>query len=140
VPRTPSKREVVRKAAEQGLRRPVQPGRLLRQGHRGAQGPRRGVKWFARPLNRIPQAQYSLASATTRHRRAQGLRRAAKWLRKAAEQSDAEAQNNLALCYAMANGVPKDHVEAVKWFRKAAEQDHTDAQVNLAVATLKATA
>ena len=56
---------------------------------------------------------------------------AVKWYRKAAEQNDAEAQNNLGLCYANGQGVAKDEVEAVKWYRKAAEQNYAEAQYNL---------
>ena len=48
---------------------------------------------------------------------------AVKWYRKAAEQNDADAQNNLGVCYANGQGVAKDEVEAVKWYRKAAEQN-----------------
>ena len=43
-------------------------------------------------------------------------------LRKAAEQGDAWAQNNLGLAYNTGRGVAKDQVESVKWWRKAAEQ------------------
>ena len=53
--------------------------------------------------------------------------------RKAAEQGDASAQNQLAICYAEGKGVPKDDVEAVTWFRKAAEQGAAEAQYNLAM-------
>ena len=45
-----------------------------------------------------------------------------KWYRKAAEQGDAKAQNNLGVVYDRGEGVPQDDAEAVKWYRKAAEQ------------------
>ena len=53
---------------------------------------------------------------------------AAKWYRKAAEQGDADAQNNLGLCYERGQGVPEDYEEAVKWYRKAAAQGHAGAK------------
>jgi uncharacterized protein len=48
--------------------------------------------------------------------------------RKAAEQGDALAQNNLGLMYAHGKGVPENDVEALKWYRKAAEQGNAQAQ------------
>ena len=45
---------------------------------------------------------------------------AVKWYRKAAEQGDAKAQNNLGVKYGNGLGVLKDYKEAVKWYRKAA--------------------
>lgn len=56
---------------------------------------------------------------------------AAKWYRKAAEQGDMEAQNNLGVCYAEGTGIRQNYQEAARWFRKAAEQGHMDAQLNL---------
>ena len=44
------------------------------------------------------------------------------WYRKAAEQGNATAQNNLGICYEDGEGVTKDISEAVKWYRKAAAQ------------------
>ena len=58
---------------------------------------------------------------------------AVKWFRKAAEQGDAAAQNNLGSCYYNGHGVTQDYYEAVKWYRKAAEQGDADAQYNLGV-------
>ncbi len=58
---------------------------------------------------------------------------AVKWYRKAAEQGDADAQNNLGDCYKNGWGVPQDYSEAVKWYRKAAEQGNVFAQYNLGV-------
>ena len=56
------------------------------------------------------------------------------WYRKAAEQGDADAQNSLAMCYYMGQGVAKDAAEAVKWYRKAAEQNSAIAQCSLGYA------
>jgi TPR repeat protein len=52
-------------------------------------------------------------------------------LRAAAEQGDAGAQFQLALCYRKGAGVAQDDRAAVEWYRKAAAQDHADAQYNL---------
>ena len=56
---------------------------------------------------------------------------AVKWYRKAAEQGNAQAQNNLGVCYENGEGVTQSYSEAVKWFRKAAEQGQVNAQHNL---------
>ena len=50
-----------------------------------------------------------------------------------AEQGDAEAQNEVGLCYINGQGVERDDTQAEEWFRKAAEQWNTDAQDNLGV-------
>ena len=54
-----------------------------------------------------------------------------KWYRAAAEQGDATAQFNLALCYEKGIGVEQDAADAVKWYRAAAEQGDAAAQNNL---------
>ena len=51
--------------------------------------------------------------------------------RKAADQGDARAQNNLGAMYENGQGVPKDFVEAVKWYHKAAEQGAASAEYAL---------
>ena len=56
---------------------------------------------------------------------------ALQWYRRAAEQGDADAQNNLGTMYAKGQGVPQDDTEAAKWFRRAADQGDADAQYNL---------
>jgi TPR repeat protein len=53
--------------------------------------------------------------------------------RRAAEQGNAQAQNNLAFAYEQGYGGPRDYELAVLWFRKAAEQNDATAQFNLAV-------
>ena len=45
---------------------------------------------------------------------------AVKWYRKAAEQGNDEAQNNLGLMYEDGRGVPQDNEVADEWFRRAA--------------------
>jgi TPR repeat protein len=42
------------------------------------------------------------------------------WYRKAAEQGNAKAQNNLGIIYATGKGVPQDYVIAHMWFNLAA--------------------
>src|SRR5208283_2618949 len=56
---------------------------------------------------------------------------AVKWYRKAADQGNADAQNNLGIIYQNGFGVAKDYEEAVKWYRKSADQGHAVAQANL---------
>ncbi len=46
--------------------------------------------------------------------------RAVKWYRKAAEQGDARAQNNLGLMYRNGEGIPKDYAKAHMWLNVAA--------------------
>ena len=53
------------------------------------------------------------------------------WYRRAAEQGNAMAQNNLGVMYAEGKGVPQDDKAAVQWYRRAAEQGDADAQNNL---------
>ncbi len=48
-----------------------------------------------------------------------------------AETGDAQAQYNLADCYASGRGVAKDNVEALKWYRKAADGNNAEAQLTL---------
>jgi len=55
------------------------------------------------------------------------------WYKKAAEQGDARAQNNLGRCYATGDGVTADDKIAVQWLTKAAEQGHAKGMNNLAV-------
>lgn len=51
-----------------------------------------------------------------------------------AEQGDAEAANLLGNLYTNAQGVPRDHAEALKWYRLAAEKGFAPAQFNLGLA------
>ena len=56
---------------------------------------------------------------------------AAKWIRKAADQGDPHAQNNLGVMYATGRGLPKDYAEAEKWFRLAADSGDAKGKENL---------
>jgi TPR repeat protein len=53
--------------------------------------------------------------------------------RKAAEQGNAEAQNNLGQAYELGYGTEQDYRQAAYWFRKAAEQNHVTSLFNLGV-------
>ena len=52
-------------------------------------------------------------------------------LRTAAEQGDANAQNELGLCYEYGRGIGKNSYKAAEWYRKSAEQGFACAQCNL---------
>ena len=54
-----------------------------------------------------------------------------KWFRKAAEQGDIEAQNNLGALYYNGEDVEQDYKEALKWYKLAAEQGESSAQGNI---------
>ena len=56
---------------------------------------------------------------------------AVSWYRKAMEQGDVDAQNNLGVMYAKGTGVSRDEKKAVSLYTKAAEQGLATAQYNL---------
>jgi uncharacterized protein len=96
------------------------------------------VRCFARCLRRDPnhaEAQFYIGLA---YYKGTGLpdkdyRQAAINWRKAALQSNPEAQNNLAHAYEQGHGWPKDDERAAYWFSRAAEHGDPTAQFNLAV-------
>ncbi|MCG8649621.1 MAG: SEL1-like repeat protein, partial [Pirellulales bacterium] len=57
--------------------------------------------------------------------------KAAKWYRKAAENGNTQAMNNIGLLYARGQGVRKSTATAVRWFRKGAEAGEPEAMYNL---------
>jgi hypothetical protein len=61
----------------------------------------------------------------------QDSKQAVKWYRKAADQSNAVAQQSLGWMYDQGKGVSQDDKQAVKWYRKAANQGKMGAQYNL---------
>jgi TPR repeat protein len=61
----------------------------------------------------------------------QNYAEAMKWYRKAADQGNAAAQNNLGVMYDEGQGVPQNYAEAMKWYRKAADRGFDKAQYNL---------
>ena len=63
--------------------------------------------------------------------RTQDFAKAAELYRKAAEQGNAKAQNNLAWLYIEGKGMAKDAAEGLKWLRKAAEQGTAKSQDSL---------
>jgi hypothetical protein len=58
---------------------------------------------------------------------------AARWWRKAADQGDADAQQNLGFMYYSGHGATQDYAEAARWYRKAADHGDAGAQDNLGV-------
>jgi len=62
---------------------------------------------------------------------------AAYWYRKAADQGDPNAQNQLGYFYAWGIGVDRDEAEAAKWFMRASGSGSQPAKLNLAVMALK---
>jgi TPR repeat protein len=57
--------------------------------------------------------------------------KALKWYRRAAEQDQPQAQNNLGYMYENGEGLPRDYQEAFKWYRKAADKGDPEAQNNV---------
>ncbi len=53
------------------------------------------------------------------------------WYRKAADQGNAFAQDNLGLCYASGRGIAANYAEAVKWYRLSADQGNAVAENHL---------
>ena len=72
----------------------------------------------AKAENGDAQSQYELAVAFDFGKLGvtKDYAEAIKWFRKAAEQNNAAAQENLGQCYEVGEGVPKDYAEAVKWY------------------------
>lgn len=64
---------------------------------------------------------------------------AAYWYRKAADQGDPGAQNEIGFFYSIGLGVGADQAEAVKWYERAMAGGCAEAKLNLAVAYLKGT-
>ena len=62
---------------------------------------------------------------------AQDYAEALKWYRKAADQGNAKAQNNLGERFRNGQGVAQDYAEAMQWYRKAADQGAAVAQFNI---------
>ena len=57
-----------------------------------------------------------------------------KWFRKAAEQGDAQAQNNLGTMYGQGHGVAQNDVQARMWFDLAATKGDAAARTNRDIA------
>jgi tetratricopeptide (TPR) repeat protein len=56
---------------------------------------------------------------------------AIRWYRRAADQGNPHAQNNMGWLYEYGRGVAQDYGEAMRWFRLAAEQGNDSAQSNI---------
>ncbi len=79
----------------------------------------------------VPFAQTFLGNMYFRMQR--DYKEAAKWYRKAAEQGNAVAQNNLGYVYNVHLDSKEANKEAIKWYLKSAEQGCVYAQFNLGV-------
>ena len=60
----------------------------------------------------------------------QNYNQAVHWYKKAAEQGDASAQNNLGIMYAKGQGVPTDDVQAYAWLAVSAVNGNQIAVTN----------
>jgi TPR repeat protein len=61
----------------------------------------------------------------------QHFEKAVYWYKRAADQGNAIAQNNLGECYEKGRGLPRDIQQAAYWYKKAVEQNESYAQFNL---------
>ena len=64
-------------------------------------------------------------------------KKAVYWYEKSAKHGDAQAQNNLGLCYALGYGVSKDIKKAKYWLQKAADQGNENAKKALEIISKK---
>ncbi len=62
-----------------------------------------------------------------------------KWYRRAAEQGNASAQNNLGFMYDNGQGVPQDYIRAHMWFNLAAAQGNELGRENREIVAKKMT-
>ena len=91
-----------------------------------------GGLWWQQPQKDAAEAELTdAAQKCTRHFNDDQYTQALPWCRKAAEQGNAWAQNNLGLMYQNGQGVTRDYAEAAKWHRKAAEQGNAWGQTYL---------
>jgi TPR repeat protein len=117
-------------------RRAAEPGNPAAQDNLGLMDHAETAKWHRRAAE--PGAAVALASpGLITEDQGRGVPKvradAVTSVRKAAENGDADAQNNLGDLYAKGQGVPQDYSEAVKWIRRAARQGNAKAQNNLGV-------
>ena len=78
----------------------------------------------------VARAQSNLGAAFLEgpRRAPRDVGKAADWLKRAADQGDAGAQRNLALCHYEGWGLAQDEAAAAVWYEKAAEQNDAEAQ------------
>ena len=69
----------------------------------------------------------------------QDLAEAVKWYRKAAEQGQEDAQNNLGIMYYKGQGVPRDYIQAHMWFDLAVANGNEMARDGLDLVTKEMT-
>jgi hypothetical protein len=77
------------------------------------------------------EAQFSLGVKFAGEGAAQDYAQAAQWYLKAADQSHALAQFNLAIMYAAGQGVPRDESKSMGWMQKAADLGDAGAQYHI---------
>ena len=87
----------------------------------------RNIKNLAEQEDPVAQYQLGMLYEQAFHK----FSEAAKWYRKAADQGNYRAQNNLALMYERGRGVPQDHAEAERLYLKSVEQGNKKACYNL---------
>jgi tetratricopeptide (TPR) repeat protein len=81
-----------------------------------------------------PTLQVSVAEALQKGNQANERKdyaEAMRWYRKAADQGNAAAQENIGWLYHNGWGVAQDYAEAMRWYRKAADQGNAAAQENI---------
>lgn len=84
--------------------------------------------------NATPQQEMSpdeLNSRGEEHYNNGEFEQAVECFRKAAEQGNASAQNNLGICYFWGKGVERDELQGIYLLRKAVEQGNATAHINL---------
>jgi TPR repeat protein len=75
----------------------------------------------------------------TRSKQKDDLNLGVSWYRKAADQGDAMAQNNLGVAYYDGTGVAQDYVQAHKWWNLSAASGNADAVKNRDIVASKMT-
>ena len=85
----------------------------------------------AKSGDRVAQFYVGMIYGTGKAGVKKDYQQAAYWYRKAADQGQMDAQNNLGVLYYYGLGVTQDYSQAVYWYRKAADQGQIDAQAGL---------
>jgi TPR repeat protein len=100
-------------------------------------------RWFSRPQSPAvettetraghgdAEAQFNLGVKFAGEGATQDYAQALHWYLKAADQSHALAQFNLAVMYAAGQGAPRDEAKSAGWMQKAADQGDAGAQYNI---------
>jgi S1-C subfamily serine protease len=118
--------EDLKKAAVQGnAQAQYELGWAYFNGNQVSKNPAEAGKWWRKAADQgHVDAQFWTA---TSYKYANNFAEAIKWYLKAAKQGHVDSQNNLALCYVLGEGVPKNEIEALAWFNIAAASGDKDA-------------